>query len=177
MNENTDNQERFVRAFAAAEPVLRRYIMAHVPRAQAAEDVLQDVAVILWKKFGTFRADGHFERWAFGIARNVIMHSRRTAARDRLVFGDDLERLLSDRVLRISKSIHDRKAALRECLKKLSDKLREAMMMRYADEASSETVAASLGLSANALRIQMHRTRKALIHCVDDAMRGQEESA
>ena len=44
----------FLRDLTTVQPVLRRYVLAHIPDFHQAEDVLQEVTVVLWKRYGEF---------------------------------------------------------------------------------------------------------------------------
>jgi RNA polymerase sigma-70 factor (ECF subfamily) len=54
----------------ASEPAVRAYVRRLVPTRADADDVMQDVAVVLWEKYGEFRDGGDFRSWAFGVARS-----------------------------------------------------------------------------------------------------------
>lgn len=51
--------DEFVRRRVAAQGPLRGYILAHVQDLDRAEDVLQDVSVVLWKKLETYPPERH----------------------------------------------------------------------------------------------------------------------
>lgn len=67
---NEDIHELFLSLFAAHEPAIRAYVRRLVPPRTDAADVMQDVALVLWRKFREFDDEaGGFRGWAFGVAR------------------------------------------------------------------------------------------------------------
>ena len=59
-----DRHAEFLRAFTAHEPAVRAFARRLVPRRADADDVMQEVAVVLWEKFSEFRQGGDFKAWA-----------------------------------------------------------------------------------------------------------------
>ena len=90
-----DPQDRFLRLFTANDAAIRAFVRSLVPTRQDAEDVMQEIAVVLWRKFSEL-PDDDFRRWAFGVARYEILAWRRDKARDRHLFGDDTLDLLAE---------------------------------------------------------------------------------
>ncbi len=59
-------------------PMLLRYLVQRLGNRGAAEEVLQDVMLSVWRAAHTFRAEGRVRAWLLGIARNqAISHHRR----------------------------------------------------------------------------------------------------
>lgn len=49
---------------------LERFVKFRLPSAAEAEDVLQEVSVTAYKKFGQLKSKEAFQAWLMGIARN-----------------------------------------------------------------------------------------------------------
>ena len=56
----TDPHGDFLRLFTAHELAIRAHVRRLVPTRADADDVVQEVAVVLWQKFATFRHDADF---------------------------------------------------------------------------------------------------------------------
>src|SRR5262245_2939914 len=86
----------FVRLFLRHQNDLLRYILPLVGGLDDAQDVLQETAAALWRKFDRFDPRQPFLAWARQFARNeVLMHHRR---RRRYTFlTDELIDELADR--------------------------------------------------------------------------------
>src|SRR5262249_35559801 len=70
------------------------YIHALVRDLNDADDLYQQTALILWKKFAEFDRSRSFFAWACGIARLEAASFLRSRSRQRLYFSDDLSLLL-----------------------------------------------------------------------------------
>src|SRR5436309_247151 len=73
--------EQFARLWTESQPVVAAFVLSVIPDFHQAEDVLQQVAVVLVREFDRFDASRPFLPWALGIARNLALQSRRDVAR------------------------------------------------------------------------------------------------
>src|SRR6185503_150935 len=80
--------ENFLRLFTGVQPALRRFVVAHLPNRQEVEDILQEAALILWRKFDQFERGKSFTAWALGVARNEILRARHSGLRKHPVLSD-----------------------------------------------------------------------------------------
>ncbi len=97
MSEFDSNQhDAFLRLYAAHEPAVRGFVRSLVPSRDDASEVVQEAAIVLWRKFGELDAPENFRKWAFGVARYQVMAWRRDQARDRHFFSDDLSDILAE---------------------------------------------------------------------------------
>ena len=87
---NDQHHDQFLRLFAEYEPALRTFVRSLLPSRGDASEVMQEVAVVLWQKFGEFDAARDFRKWAYGVARYEALAYRRDRVRDRHVFDDEL---------------------------------------------------------------------------------------
>ena len=69
--------DQFLPHFLAVQSDLRAFIGAAVRDAGTREDVFQEVAMILWKKFELYDPARPFGAWARGIATRKILEDRR----------------------------------------------------------------------------------------------------
>src|SRR5207302_10737770 len=68
---NDDAQAQFLRLFLPSERELFRYVAALVPNVGDAEEIVQQTAVELWKKFDQYDARQPFTPWACRFAINI----------------------------------------------------------------------------------------------------------
>ena len=163
----SDSHSAFLRHFARVEPVLRRYVYAQIPDSHAAEDTLQDIAVVLWKKYDEFEEGRSFQRWAFGVARYAILHVRRDAARNRFVFPEDVNRVFVTQLQKMAPEMEERKSYLRECLEKLSERQRKVVWMKYEDGLSCREISRRTKTTEVGIRSLLFRVRQALVECIE----------
>ncbi|MBN1669479.1 MAG: RNA polymerase subunit sigma, partial [Kiritimatiellae bacterium] len=67
-----DPHTRFLELHMANQRDIFNYLLAAVHDFQDAEDLLQDVTLVLWKKFDQYKEEFPFLRWALGIARREV---------------------------------------------------------------------------------------------------------
>src|SRR5271155_3247978 len=89
MNTNEHNAD-MVRLITNAQPTLYRFIRSLLPDANAAQDVLQETNLILWRKSGEFRPELNFLGWACSIARFQVLAYRRDCSREHRIFDQSL---------------------------------------------------------------------------------------
>ncbi|MBM4157050.1 MAG: sigma-70 family RNA polymerase sigma factor [Lentisphaerae bacterium] len=111
--------DTFLRMYVRQEPALRAFVRSLVPAVADANDVMQEVAVVLWQKFGEYATSDDFRRWAFGVARFKVLSWQRDRMRDRHIFGTDLMELLATEAEIDAGRLERQREALRLCLDKL----------------------------------------------------------
>ena len=72
----------FLPLYVEHEPSLRGFVRSLVPTLEDANDVMQEAAMALWKRFHTLSAPEDFRRWAFGVARLEALEFLRKKGRD-----------------------------------------------------------------------------------------------
>src|ERR1700710_651459 len=70
------------------------YIHSLVRDFNDADDLFQQTALILWRKFGEYDRGRSFLGWACGVARFEVTNFLRGRGRNRLYFTDQLNLLL-----------------------------------------------------------------------------------
>jgi RNA polymerase sigma-70 factor (ECF subfamily) len=165
---------RFLRLFAANEPAIHAYVRSLLPTRADAREVMQDVAVVLWQKFGQLGDDAGFRPWAFGVARYAALAYARDKARDRHVFDDDLLATLAAEAAQGHDERDRRQEVLEECLRKLPEPQRELVLTAYTPGTRLDRLAAARGQSAMSLYKVLHRLRLALMECARRTLAKQE---
>ena len=162
-----ENQEQFTRLWTAAQPKLAAYISALVPDFQEAEDLLQNVAVVLLRKFPDYDAQRPFIGWAIGIAKCEVLMTRRRHARSFLCYQTDLLERISEAYEELSPELDERSRALGECLERIRGRAGELLRLRYEEGLKPGAIAGRVGMAVVAVRVMLSRTRAALRHCIE----------
>lgn len=87
--------EAFLRGFLQSEDDLRAYARALLPTWEAVDEVMQEASLVMWRKLDQLREESEFLRWAKVIVRSESLKARRTFARYRHQFGDDVFELIA----------------------------------------------------------------------------------
>ncbi|MEW6306057.1 MAG: sigma-70 family RNA polymerase sigma factor [Verrucomicrobiota bacterium] len=165
-----ERHNRFLRSFALHEPAIRAYVRRLVPTRADADDVLQEVSIVLWEKFGELRAGADFRPWAFGVARFEVLAWLRDKERDRLVLDEEVVIRLADETAQDEPRLARRRDALEGCMKKVPDDQRELLMQAYQPDARIQDIARSSGRTVPGFYQWLHRMRRMLLDCIRRAL-------
>jgi RNA polymerase sigma-70 factor (ECF subfamily) len=172
-----DSHEQFTRLWTEAQPILAGYIGAVVPDFQEAEDLLQEVAVILLRKFPEYNAERAFAGWAIGIAKREVLMARRRHARNRVIYQTDLLERLSDAYEELAPELEERSRALRECIRALQGRASELLRLRYEESLKPDAIATRTRMAVVAVRVALSRTRAALRDCIERKLKLQDSQS
>ena len=159
--------DEFPTLWARVQPTVAAYINAAVPDFHAAEDILQQVAVVAFQKHEKFDPQAaSYLSWVLGIARYEILHWQRSKARDRLVFSEATLEKLAGVECSISADLGEMRRALGFCLAKLEGRAQKLIEMRYMTGLNAGEIAERIGSSSGAVRVKLHRLRNVLLKCI-----------
>lgn len=165
-----DQNDQFLRLFMEHEEALRLFVRSLLFNQEEAREVMQEVAIVLWRKFDDSMDSLSFRRWAFGVARMEVLSFRRDRARDRHHFGDDIAELLERTVQEESNTLELERSYLERCVRKLPVDQRDLVNAAYEPGVRMNDLAHQLGWTAMALYKKLHRIRLQLMECVRQEM-------
>jgi len=160
-----EQHDHFLRLFMEHSESLRVFVRSLLFTHDEEREVMQEVAVVLWRKFDGRMDSQAFCRWAFGVARMEALAFRRDRARDRHVFGDDVFELLAETVSDQSDALEAERRALDTCLQMLPHDQRQLVLAAYAPGVRIDEHARQLGRTAMAVYKTLHRIRLTLMDC------------
>jgi RNA polymerase sigma-70 factor (ECF subfamily) len=160
--------DHFLPHFLAVQSDLRAFIGAAVRDPATREDVFQEVAMILWKKFERYDPAKPFGAWARGIASRKILEDHRMKGRlPESCTPEALEMLSAGFMADEAESPWEaRETALNHCLDTLPERSARFIRDRYHVGQPMETMATEAGLSVDALYQTLSRLRRQLRDCV-----------
>lgn len=170
-NANLSEPERraaFARLFAQHDRWLFAYLVSLLGNAAHAEEVFQEVCVVLWREYEKFQFGTDFVRWVSVIAHHQVHRFRRQQKRVGPQLSDATVDLLADDAVERVDLLESRRDALRGCLDKLPDTDRQLVRCCYGDSrVSFKTAAERLGRPANTVYKALNRIRRALHQCIE----------
>ncbi|TWU38272.1 sigma-70 family RNA polymerase sigma factor [Novipirellula artificiosorum] len=166
MEENLKREE-FARAWLKAEPSVSAYIFASITGFHDAEDVVQQVAQTLARRFDEYDPERPFVGWALWIAKSRVIDYYRKQGRNRMVFSDRLLKRLAETIAEQAEGRSRRREALEACLEDLPNKSRRLLDLRYVEGLSSADVAHTVDSTSGSVRVLLMRIRTALADCVE----------
>ncbi|MDF1825607.1 MAG: sigma-70 family RNA polymerase sigma factor [Verrucomicrobiales bacterium] len=166
-NSEDDRYETFVSCFAHHEPDLRRFIRSLLPTWTDTDEVLQQTAIVIWRKFDQYDPATNFMKWACVIARFESLAYRRKMARDRLVFREDVLELMADEGIEEIDSRRTEHEALEACLLAMPEKQRQFLTLAYTPGVKVKEMAEEAGSSAASFYMRLKRLRRQLMECME----------
>jgi RNA polymerase sigma-70 factor (ECF subfamily) len=153
---------------------LFRILRGVADRAGDAEELLQDAWVKAFQHLATFRGEARFSTW---VARIAIHEAGARARRGRRfeALSPVVEEAL--RAPRGEEPLHraetsELRRLLEEAIDGLSPALRAVLVLRDVEGLSTAETAAALDLSAEAVKVRLHRARTALRGALDRSLGG-----
>ena len=94
-----DRYELFLQRYTECEGRLRAYLWSMLPTWDSVDEVMQNASLVMWRKLDQYDPDTLFVKWATVVCRFEALKYRRTKARDRHVFSDELLEILGSESL------------------------------------------------------------------------------
>jgi RNA polymerase sigma-70 factor (ECF subfamily) len=166
----TDSQRRdaFARLFAQHDRWLFAYLVSLLGSSAHAEEVFQEVCVVLWREYETFELGTDFVKWVSVIGHNQVHRFRREQRRVGPQLSDAAVDLLAHDAAQRVDLLESRQEALRACLEKLTDQDRDLVRHCYADtRVTFKTAARNLGRPVNTVYKALNRIRRVLYECIE----------
>jgi RNA polymerase sigma-70 factor (ECF subfamily) len=165
----TAKSRLFLRLFLQNERRLFAYIMTLLPRRADAEDVLQESSLVMWDKFDADLPPNDFAAWGCRIAYFKVLDFFKKNQRSKVRFSQELLERLAETAVEQSATLQldERREALAGCLDKLPVRDRQLLACRLADGATTQTTAAELGRSIDAVYKALAKIRQILFECVN----------
>lgn len=143
-----------------------RAALAALRNPSDAEDVAQEALVLAFRKIGQFRGDASIRTWMVRIAwrlalsrrRSPLHRLRRTVSTD----GSEADTMSEQPSAETCVLDGERLAAVRERIRKLPRKLRDALLLTAAGDLTQEEIAAALKIPAATFRWRVMEARKRL---------------
>jgi RNA polymerase sigma-70 factor, ECF subfamily len=156
-------RDAFGRALSPYLPMLYAYSRSLCGDHHAAQDVVQQTALIAYRKIGFLFPEVDFGTWLKGIARREALSERRKAARLRPVLEEVLEAVYDDPR---PEALGPEREALGECLKRLQGQAAAILQAHYFQGEPLTAIARQLAMNGNTVRTVLHRARLILAECV-----------
>jgi RNA polymerase sigma-70 factor (ECF subfamily) len=162
-------EETLVKNLLQYKRVLEGMLFAMTGDAAAAEDLYQEMAILMTRKRDSADEDCKFVAWGRQIAINLVRDWRKKLARGKVqTLDDDVLEAVAGAFESASESAWDLRAeALRICAEKLSEKDRTLLRRRYEQSVPIDQLAAELSMSRGAVDTSLYRLRRALHDCVE----------
>lgn len=168
MAKRSAKQSSFIKLLNESQNRLFAYLYAHVLNMADAEDLYQQVALVLWQKFDQFEPGTDFGSWGIRVAELTIKNFLRGKRRSKIFFSDEVMQRIVDRQSEISQGAAvARTEALQSCLKRLPQRDRQLVERCYGGDFKIKEIADDEGRTAGAVYTALCRIRQALLACIE----------
>jgi len=167
--------KEFLKLLLQHRQAIFAYILALVPSRVDAEDILQEATVTMFEKFADFELGTDFRAWAFRVAYWKVRQARQKFARGKLVFDDDVMASVASTVEELQDEVDIRHRMLGKCLKKLGERDRRMVLVRYESGSSAARAAGIAGRSIQAAYKSLSRIKQLLRDCVEQEIASERE--
>jgi RNA polymerase sigma-70 factor (ECF subfamily) len=163
---NDLKEDKFFRIFSLNQSEIFSYIVTLVPHSVDADDVFQETCAVMWRKFDQFQTGSNFAAWGCRIAYYVILERRRQSRQSPLNFSSEVLEFLSDSYKEHQSEQLHRIEYLDDCLKKLPEKERLVIHLRYNKVLSVQAIADQIGKSSNLIYKVIGKIHYFLFECI-----------
>lgn len=173
--DNDERGELYSQLLIANRHRIYGFIYSLLQNHQSSEDLMQEVSMVLWRRFDQFEEGTDFAVWAFSVARYCSLNWRRKQARLPLPLEDeDLMRLVDESVS-VGCEMADHRDELQHCLGKLPEKLRKILWSRYQKDERAIEIAEKQGLSVRSVYLFLEKAHSLLLGCIKQRMKRNSE--
>ncbi len=151
--------------------MLVTYIRAGVRDEHAVDDLYQETVLTAWKRLDDYDRDKPIGPWLRGIAGKMVLAYYRKTGRAEQAVDDQALEWLNDRFEAIHSlsgdTLHDKLAALRECIEALPETYQRPITMRYTEQRALAEIESILNLAKETLKKRLTRGKARLAECLE----------
>ena len=162
--------DEFLELYAAGQRRIYAYIRAQVLSNADADDVFQEAATVLWRKFGQYQLGTDFVRWACRVVRLEVLAYHRHRKRLLSILSHEAVDAVAETVLEMSESASTRAEALDDCVKSLPPHDRELLNLKYQCAQSVKEIAEAVRRTESAVYKALQRIHEDLFDCVEQRL-------
>lgn len=122
-----------------------------------AEDIAQEALLRAWRRRSTLRDSARRKEWLGTIVRNEAFRQHSRVRPDPVDTAEDSEGAEDEQILSTVE-----RADLHAALKRLSERDRKLIELRYEEDLTQEAIARRLGVPDGTIKVRLHRLRSRL---------------
>ena len=164
-----DPESHVQQEFLRNAPAIRNFLHSLQPEFTEAEDLFQDIFLVVTDKAKHYKEGTNFLGWVFTIARfKIIERNRKTQRRQKLLSSEVAEVLLKDAPEVQSEHLQTKINAMQDCMKTLAPNARAIVNMRYFENLKPSEIAKKMNMGVNKIYLVLTRSRALLRKCVSN---------
>jgi RNA polymerase sigma factor (sigma-70 family) len=165
----TRTEDAFCVLFESVYPRLRRYYLLRGMELGEAEELGQNVMVIVYQRAGEIRDRELFHGWLFQVAKNELTRFwRQRQARHQIAAMEPLSDELAGRLMTEMELTSQSNFA--EWMGYLAPAERELIILRFIEELSYEELAVALGIPVGTVKWRLFSAKKKLAPIINASL-------
>ncbi len=165
-----DPHEEFLGLLLRHQNELRVFVGALVRDVHACDDLLQEIALVLWREFERYDRSRSFGAWARGVAAKKLLQRWEKLGRIPIPFSPEAIRAIVDAFERREPQAGPQAETLRSCLERLPPRSRRLVDLRYQEAQGLAAIAQQTNSSLDAVHKALVRIRQQLRECVQQRL-------
>ena len=153
-------KKQFLEVFEQNVKIIIKVARAYTEVARDREDLINDIALELWKSFGRFREESKVSTWIYRVALNTAMNFSRKNRRDRMFLFDG-GKIPESLEWMVEQPEDSQTELLYRCIEDLKP-MNKAIVLLYLDGHSYEEISGITGISKTNVGTRMMRIRDEL---------------
>ena len=166
----TTDHEQFMQIFIAAETKMRAYALSCGVSIDRVDDLIQEAAMTLWRRFKDYDPKRSFLPWALGVMHKLIQQAQRRHVRTERVLAPSVSERLAETLNAFQEVLDRKRRALRDCIEQLPAHQKDLLNLRYHEGLTLGDIALRLRKGLSAVNMTLHRIRQILLQCVEREM-------
>lgn len=156
MTEN-ELKEKFISIFEENIGIILKISRAYAKTSHDREDLINDIALELWKSYPKFKGDSQISTWIYRIALNVSMNYKRRIRSDVSYFSESKE--IEQKVWLTDNEDDTQTELLYQCIDELNE-FNKAIIILYLDGNSYDEISAITGISKTNVGTRLGRIKE-----------------
>ena len=153
-------EARFMELLAANQGILYKICRTYQDAAEDQNDLMQEIILLLWRSYDSFRAESALSTWLYRVALNTAIVFFKTQKRrsEHIALSPEFNQQHETG----SQTEKEQQLQLFYRAVLQLDRVEKALVVLYMEGKSSQEIAASLGLSAVNARVRVGRVKNKL---------------
>jgi len=150
-------KEKFISVFEKNIGIILKISRAYTKTTQDREDLINDIALELWKAYPNFKGDSKISTWIYRISLNISMNYRRRK-KSKFIFLSEINQFDTSNWLQ-EKEDNEQADLLYECIDELTE-FNKAIIILYLDGNSHDEISKITGISKTNVGTRISRIKE-----------------
>lgn len=166
--------ESFLKVLVPNQKRIFSYIATLIANYADAEDIMQEVVELLWKKYAEYTPNTDFVAWAVAIARYKVYEYYKDVKRNQRKLSNETVRILEKESNTTADEYNSHLEAVKKCIQKLDIKDYKLIQLRYELNENVKHIASRFGRSVQSVYKSLTRVHNILMRCVNRQIHQEE---